>query len=127
MQRISTWTVFKGEPVFFQVGSEGCCSSRTPGANIPSSLSTTPRPSPPAPSTGSAAPERGAWGGHPGQAAMPRGRGAWCLVCGFWVSLCREMTAPFSLFRDACCILREEDGKTPCAGSVTTSSIPAHP
>lgn len=127
MQRISTWTVFKGEPVFFQAASEGCGSSRTPGADVPSSLNATPRPSPPAPSTGSAALARGAWGGPPGQAAVPRGRGAWCLVCGFWVSLCRETTAPFSLFRDARRILREEDGRTPRAGSVVASFILAHP
>ena len=36
MQRISTWTVFKGEPVCFQAGSEGC--SCTPGTDVPLSL-----------------------------------------------------------------------------------------
>lgn len=103
MQRISTWTVFKGEPVFFQVGSEGCSSSRTPGTDVPLSLNATPRPSARAPGVGSAVPAKGGGGqdGHPGQAAVLRGTGAWCLVCGFWVSLCRETTAPSSPLGDA--------------------------
>lgn len=127
MQRISTWTVFKGEPVFFQAGSEGCCSSHTPGADVPSSLNATPRPSPPSSQHWQRCPGKGGLGRPPGQAAVPRGRGAWCLVCGFWVSLGRETTAPFSPFRDARRILREEGGRTPRAGSVMASFIPAHP
>lgn len=101
MQRISTWTVFKGEPGCFQAGSEGCCSSRTPGAAVPASPEAPTRPSPRAPGVSSTAPARGGRGDHPEQAAMPRGAGAWCLVCGFWVSLCREATTPSCLFGDA--------------------------
>lgn len=127
MQRISTWTVFKGEPVSFKWGAR---AAAPPARLAPTSLRhSTLRhgQAPQLPALAVLPWQGGAWGGHPGQAAMPRGRGAWFLVCGFWVSLCRETTAPFSLFRDARCILREEDGRTPRAGSVMASFIPAHP
>lgn len=86
MQRISTWTVFKGEPVFFQAGSEGCCSSRTPGADVPSSLNATPRPSPPSSQHWQCCPDKGGLG-RPPQGRLPcRGAGelgASSVVFGF--------------------------------------------
>lgn len=90
MQRISTWTVFKGEPVCFQAGSEGCSCSRTPGTDVPLSLNATMHPAHELPAS-TALPWQWGPGGLP---EMPRGAGARCLICGFWVSLCRETTMP---------------------------------
>lgn len=114
MQRISTWTVFKGEPVFFQAGSEGCSSSRTPGADVPSSLNAMPRPSPRTPGVGSAAPARGRPGWPPRAGCSAEGHG--CLVPCLWFlgfPLQGEDSPLFPVRKctTACCIQREEDGK----------------
>lgn len=82
MQRISTWTVFKGEPVFFQAGSEGCCSSRTPGADVPSSLNATPRPSPPSSQHWQHCPGKGGLGRPPRAGCRAEGQGS--LVPRLW-------------------------------------------
>lgn len=130
MQRISTWTVFKGEPVFFQAGSEGCSSSRTPGADVPSSLNATLRPSPRAPGIASPVPaKRGGHGGPPGTGCGAEGRGGsvpclWFL--GFPLQGDDSPLFPMRRCITVCCIQREDDGKTARADSVPALFNPAH-
>lgn len=124
MQRISTWTVFKGEPVCFQAGSEGCSCSRTPGTDVPLSLNATMHPAHELPAS-TALPWQWGPGGLP---EMPRGAGARCLICGFWVSLCRETTMPS--FPGRRCMTAHwvgaEDGKLAIASSGMAAFLPAH-
>jgi len=126
MQRISTWTVFKGEPVFFQAGSEGCSSSRTPGTDVPPPPNATPRPSPRTPGIVGAAPARG---GRPGQAVVPRGAGGLVLCLWFLGFPLQGDDSPLFPVRrrsTARRIRREDDGKTARADSLTALFIPAH-
>lgn len=119
MQRISTWTVFKGEPVFFQAGSKGC-SSCTPGTDVPSPLNAMQAKPLPWPGRG---------GGPPRAGCGAEGHGSLvpCLwFLGFPLRGDDSLLLPVGRCITARRIRREGGGKTARADSVTALLIPVH-